>query len=98
MTLDNPSLVAILSLVATIAGFIYTWFKDGRTRRWQEEDAAAKSQHLANQDKAIQEGRQEAVKAYTEANQINEKIALLQEELRKVKKRESDKDEAKIGS
>lgn len=84
VTLDNPSLVAIVGLLATVAGFIYTWMSDARHRKWQKEDAKNNMEHMKKQDTAIEKGTAKAGEAYTEANQVNMKIARLQEELNRL--------------
>lgn len=84
VNLDNPSLVAIVGLVATVAGFIYTWMSDARHRRWQKEDAKNNQEHMKKQDTAIENGTVKAGEAYTEANRVNMKIAELQAEIKRL--------------
>lgn len=54
MNLNDPAvLLSVLTLATTIVGFVYTWFKDARDRKWRKEDEVLKSQHLATQDEAL---------------------------------------------
>lgn len=86
MTFDSPSIVAIVGLLATIVGFIYTWFKDARERKWAREDSLDVRARLDAQDKAIADGTTNAKAAYSEANSVNAKIANLHEDIRVIKK------------
>lgn len=40
------SLIALMSLLATCGGFLYTWFREGRTREWQLADAKAMAEKV----------------------------------------------------
>lgn len=89
MSFDPPSLIALVGLMTTIAGFGYTWFKDGRDRKWAIEDQERKAAALVKDGdakaavlaSAIAEGTQKATDAYHEANSVNNKIANLNENL-----------------
>lgn len=85
MNFDSPSIVAIVGLIVTVAGFIYTWFKDGRERRWAREDSLDIRSRLTDQDKAIADGTINAKAAYNEANSVNSKIANLHEDIKTIK-------------
>lgn len=80
--MDSATLLAIVTLITTIVGFVYTWFKDARDRKWKLEDSQRNSHHMATQDDAIADGTRKAGAAYSEANAANVKIATLQEQLK----------------
>lgn len=76
--------VSLVGLLTTITGFIYTWFREGRAHRWQQEAHRLNTAHLGRQDEAISESGDRADKAYVEANQVNRKIAELQGQLQRL--------------
>jgi len=39
--------IQVLTLVGIVAGFFYTWFREGRTREWQQADAKELAARLA---------------------------------------------------
>lgn len=53
--MDTAVILGILTLLSTVAGFVYTWMKDARDRKWKMEDAAEKSHHLSTQDAKLEE-------------------------------------------
>jgi hypothetical protein len=87
--MSDASWIALISLATTIAGFIYTWYKDSRDRKWAIEDAERKAAALlldgdakaAVLASAISEGTKKAADAYQEANSVNMKIKDLNENL-----------------
>lgn len=80
----------IITFLTVIAGFVYTWNREARARRWAEEDAKKRDHAMAEQKKSTD-------RAFTEANSINDKIAnyqqeicVLQQQLRNVAQRKTD--------
>jgi len=63
----DPTTIAILvgsgSLLSTIVGFVITWLKDGRQRRWEIEDrrlaAEARAQLAVNLEERLKEESEE---------------------------------------
>jgi len=75
----------VATFAATVTGFIYTWKKDGRERKWIKEDAAEKAAHLASK---IDVSATAAADAYREANAVNKKIQDLAAEVAKLARRQ----------
>jgi hypothetical protein len=72
LNLNDPSvLLSILTLLSTIVGFIYTWFKDERDRKWRKEDEASKSRHLTTQDTALDNIRKQVDVVIKNGNATN---------------------------
>ena len=100
MLLTNDILIALvatattsfLAFLTTLVGFVYTWSKDARQRRWDIEDrrilaskveattaaVATTSETLHAKVDGVGE---QAVAAYTEANTVNLKIQQMHEEI-----------------
>ena len=74
-------LIAFLTLVSTVVGFLINWIREDQRHQWHQEEMRRSAQHLSVQDEAILEGANDAKKAYTEANLLNEKINDLQKQI-----------------
>lgn len=78
---STPIWLSVLSLVGIVLGFAYTWFRDGRARKWEREDRAAlalQTSLTADSVKAAshQESSQLAAKLDQETLAIKESIHL----------------------
>lgn len=80
--------IIVATLITNIAGFAYTWFKDGRAHRWLKEENDAKAVILGDK---MDRGNLAAGEAYKEANDVNLKIKALMRELATLRKQRKRK-------
>jgi hypothetical protein len=73
----DPNLaVSVVTLVGLISGFLYTWVREGRTRRWQLADAKAMAEKVNADAKAVAEKLNvEAMKVAAKVNQESAETA-----------------------
>ncbi len=72
---DTTLELGIATLITTVAGFAYTWFREGRTRRWQQQDAQEIAEK-ANSDAKILAEKVNSDAAALAAKQNADAIAL----------------------
>lgn len=73
----DPNLaVSVVTLVGLVSGFVYTWVREGRTRRWQLADAKAMAEKVNADAHAVAEKLSaEALKVAAKVNQESAETA-----------------------
>ncbi len=88
--MSDTAIGQLIIFLTTIAGFIFTLYRENRNRRWDREDreqkavqlaAKVEAAHTAISDK-IDENTMISREAFKEANDVNRKIATLTEAVR----------------
>lgn len=73
MTADStPLWVSVVGFLGIIAGFLYTWFRDSRARKWAKEDAALLATELQAKQKISE--LEIASRVLKESDKLSEQI------------------------